>query len=137
VNVVDASVWVSRVVPADTHHPASRAWLDREIEGGNLLVAPALLLAEVAAAISRRTARPRLARRVTAELERIPEIRLVSMDGELARAAALLAADLGLRGADAIYVAVARRLRLPLVTWDGEQRDRGRRVVRIASPDLA
>lgn len=136
-NVVDASVWVSRVVPADANHELSRAWLDREIDRGNLLVAPAILLAEVAAAVSRRTARPRLARRAAAELERIPEIRLVSVDGELARAAALLAADLGLRGADSLYVAVARRLRLPLVTWDGEQRDRGRRVVRVGSPSVA
>jgi predicted nucleic acid-binding protein len=35
-----------------------------------------------------------------------------------------MAADLGLRGADAIYVALAHQLNVPFVTWDQEQLDR-------------
>ena len=27
--VVDASVWVSRLIPADTHHVVSRVWLEQ------------------------------------------------------------------------------------------------------------
>jgi predicted nucleic acid-binding protein len=51
--VVDASVWVSRLIPQDVHHSASSSWIERYIAAGNLLVAPALLLVEVAASVSR------------------------------------------------------------------------------------
>jgi predicted nucleic acid-binding protein len=39
-----------------------------------------------------------------------------------------------LRGADAVYVAVARHLGLPLVTWDDELRARAGREVRAIQP---
>ena len=42
-----------------------------------------------------------------------------------------LAAELGLRGADSVYVAVASRLDLPLVTFDIDQRERARAKVII------
>lgn len=41
--VVDASVVVSRLVPHDVHHEASRRWLARHVAGGGLVIAPALL----------------------------------------------------------------------------------------------
>ncbi len=55
--VVDASVWVSRLVPADVHHDLSRRWMTASAASGALLIGPALLLPEVAAAIARRTNR--------------------------------------------------------------------------------
>jgi predicted nucleic acid-binding protein len=42
-----------------------------------------------------------------------------------------------LRGADAVYVALARRLGMPLVTWDAEQRERAKPVVRVVTPEEA
>lgn len=36
--VVDASVVVSRLVPHDVHHEASRRWLSRHVAEGGLLV---------------------------------------------------------------------------------------------------
>jgi predicted nucleic acid-binding protein len=133
VTVVDASVWVSRILPQDAHHSISQIWLEQHL-ASDLVVAPALLLAEVAGAISRRTASPRLARRVTDSLLALPGLQLVAVDSQLGVAAARLAADLRLRGADAIYVALARHLQLTLVTWDDEQAERGGRVVDVQSP---
>jgi len=48
--------------------------------------------------------------------------------------AAQLAADHALRGADAVYVAAALRLGLPLVTLDGEQLQRAEAVISTLSP---
>jgi predicted nucleic acid-binding protein len=132
--VVDASVIVSRLVPHDTNHEASRHWLTRHIAAGRLVIVPALLLAEVAGAVARRTGRPRLARRAVDAVLRLPGLRLVPVDDMLARTAAGLAGRLRLRGADAIYLAVAASLSLPLVTWDSEQRDRARRLVEVLTP---
>jgi len=41
--VVDASVWVSRLLTRDIHHARSRSWLDRQMAEGALLIAPALM----------------------------------------------------------------------------------------------
>jgi len=135
VTVVDASVWVSRLVPQDAHYGDSRRWLEKHISGGGLLTAPALLLAEVAGAISRRTGEPDLANRAVETILRVPGLRLVSIDALLAKEAATLAADLGLRGADALYVAVAQHLDVPLVTWDREQGEKSAGVIDAHAPE--
>jgi predicted nucleic acid-binding protein len=132
--VVDASVWVSRLVAGHVHHARCREWMDKQASSGGILVAPALVLAEVAGAISRRTKRPSLARRAVEALQALPNLRLVSMDPALAGLAAELAADHALRGADAVYVATASQLGLPLVTLDGEQLQRAKPIVSTSSP---
>lgn len=133
--VVDASVWVSRLVPQDLFHEQSRRWLAEHVAAGGLLVAPVLVLAEVGGAVSRRTGDAQLARRAVELLLRVPALRLVPLDPQLGQAAADLAGDLGLRGADAVYVATARALNLPLLSWDEDQRTRAGRVVAAYSPD--
>ncbi|MGH7301490.1 MAG: type II toxin-antitoxin system VapC family toxin [Candidatus Rokuibacteriota bacterium] len=131
---MDASVIVSRLVRHDANHEASRQWLTRHIAAGGLLITPALLLPEVAGAVARRTGRPRLARRAVNAVLRLPELRLVPVDDVLAREAASVAGTLRMRGADAVYIAIAAGLRLPLVTWDTEQRDRAARLVEVLIP---
>jgi predicted nucleic acid-binding protein len=64
----------------------------------------------------------------------VPSLRLIAVDDVLGRAAAALAGRLRVRGADAVYLTVAANLDLPLVTWDLEQRDRGRRLVEVWTP---
>ena len=132
--VVDASVWVSRFILDDVHHQPSRRWLDRQVAHEEAIVASALALAEVAGAISRRTGRSDLGTRAIASLQRLPSARLIPVDVELAQLGADLATGLRLRGADALYVALARRLGVPLVTWDREQRERGREAIVAWTP---
>jgi len=133
--VVDASVWVSRLVRGEAHHTAVLAWFETQEERGALLIAPELMPPDVAGAVSRRTGDGRLARRAVRQRLRLPSLRLAILDAELAERAAELAADRALRGADAVYVAVAARLGLPLVTLDREQRRRADGVVEVESVD--
>jgi predicted nucleic acid-binding protein len=132
--VVDASVWVSRVLAHDPGHERTVGWFDRQTTEGALHVAPVLLLAEVAGALARVTRSGEAGRRLAEQLARLPELRLVTIDGPVGTRAAEIAAHLKLRGADAVYVAVAERLDLPLVTWDGEQRSRARVLVSTSVP---
>ena len=129
--VVDASLWVARLVPQDVFHVPVRTWLDARRAAETEFLAPALLLAEVAGAIARRTGEPNLASRAVEYLEHLPGLRLVEMDHTLLEEAAHLAAELGLRGADSTYVAVARRLNIPLATLDDDQRERALKRVTI------
>jgi predicted nucleic acid-binding protein len=125
---------VSALVASEAHHAASRAWLGERDAAEQVIVAPASLVPEVAAAIARRSGRPALGHRAVAALLRLPNLRLVVLDAELAEQAGRIAADSKLRGADAVYVAVAKRLAVPLVTWDREQLERGRGVVEVVRP---
>jgi predicted nucleic acid-binding protein len=132
--VVDASVWAGRFVPADAHHQVSRTWLRAQLDLGEALAAPALLLPELAGAVARRTGLSELATRVVTLVQMLPNVRLVPLDPALAQLSASLAARLHLGGADAVYLALAHRLGVPLVTWDQEQQERARPQVRVLTP---
>jgi predicted nucleic acid-binding protein len=131
--VLDASLWVSRLVLQDEFHAAVKSWMEKQREADVQFISPTLLLAEVGGAISRRTTNPALGRQAIHQLENLPGLRLVEMDNELIHEAASLAAELGLRGADSVYVAVASQLHLPLATFDVDQRERAQEKVTIQS----
>jgi len=61
-------------------------------------------------------------------------LRLVAVDRRLGETAARLGAGLGLRGADALYVAMAHQLGVPLIAWDKEQQEKARRVIAVQAP---
>ncbi len=129
--VVDASLWVARLVPQDAFHATVRTWMDARRHDETEFLAPALLLAEVAGAVSRRTGEPALANQAVEQLEHLPGLSLVEMDRSLLDEAARLAAELGLRGADSTYVAVASRLNIPLATLDSDQNERAAKCVPV------
>ena len=132
--VMDASIWVSQLRPQDANHNASRLWMDRYTAAGGLLVVPIFLLIEVAAAISRRTGEPTLAEKAIEDLNSIDAIQFVPLDSVLVQAAVNIATDLQLRAGDAIYVAVAQQLNLPLVSWDKEQLQRAGNILATYTP---
>ena len=134
--VVDASVWVSIFLPQDVHHRVARRWLDDRLASGEAIVSPVLLLSEVGGAIARQTKSPEMAARVLKFIEGTPGLRLVPVDHRLGRAAANLAVQLRLRGADAVYVAVAAHLKIPLVTLDVEQRERAQELIEVRMPQV-
>lgn len=131
--VVDASVWVARLVSQDEFHEPVKRWMEEKRAEGMQFISPTLLLAEVGGAIARRTGDPSLGKRALTHLEDLPGLRLVEMDHDLVHAAALLAAKLGLRGADSLYVATAHQLGLPLVTFDVDQHERAHGRVTVQS----
>ena len=128
--VVDASVWVARLVSQDVFYESVKEWMAAHIESTDHFLAPSLLLAELGGAISRRTTAS-LGLKAIQQVQNLPGLQLVEMDHSLLLEAAQLAAELGLRGADSTYVAVAARLDLPLVTLDVDQRERAGKRVKV------
>jgi predicted nucleic acid-binding protein len=104
---IDASVWVNADSPTEENYASSRALLDWVANRQTPVVAPTLLLVEVTAAISRVRGNSALARDYAARMAVLPFIRWIALDEPLAAQAAELAAQHALRGADAVYVAVA------------------------------
>ena len=122
--VIDASVHVADARPQELHHAKARELLARIAAEGQVVYLPMIVLAEVAAAISRGTGRPSLARRLTAALLRVPHFQFVPVDDALGRLAAQMAADHQIRGSDAVYVALAQQKGATLITLDRQQRER-------------
>jgi len=63
--VLDASIWVSRLVPQDEFHAAVRSWMEEQVEAGLQFISPTYCFPEVGGAISRRTGDPVLGRQAT------------------------------------------------------------------------
>jgi predicted nucleic acid-binding protein len=132
--VIDASAWVSRIMLQDSNHLAALSWIDRHLLNGGLLVAPILLVTETAATISRITGLSARGHLAAHGLYAMPEMSLVQIDQALVDEATDLASNLGLRGADAYYVAVAKTLGLSLVTFDKEQLSKASAVIETIRP---
>ncbi|MGH2562432.1 MAG: type II toxin-antitoxin system VapC family toxin [Thermomicrobiales bacterium] len=135
--IVDASVWVSSIVVDDVNHAVSYAWAREWNLRGGEFAAPVLLLSEVAGSVARRHRLPGVGQRALITMLRDPTLNLVEIDRELAASAAQLSARLLLRGADAIYVALALQLNVALITWDNEQIRRASNLVDVRMPTLS
>lgn len=59
---------------------------------------------------------------------------LISLDLARVLQAARLAATYRMRGADAVYVAVAQEIGTTLITWDAEMLSRGAQAVAVMTP---
>lgn len=135
--VIDASVWLGWLLPLDAHHASSRLWLMPYLAGGGRVAVPTIFLAEIGGVVARRTGDTTLARRAVSAFTRLPGAELVPETRRIGILAAALAIDLRLRGADAVYIAVAAHLNASLVTWDQEQLTRGAAAVVVQTPTPA
>ncbi|MBN1146606.1 MAG: type II toxin-antitoxin system VapC family toxin [Anaerolineales bacterium] len=132
--VIDASVYIALINAQEAEHAASWAWLEDARAAGEPLVAPVILLAEVAAALSRGIGDPQLALQVVRQLEQSGVIDLAPVTLPLASRAAEIAASQRLRGCDAVYVALAEQTNDRLVTLDQQQLQRAAAIVDTRRP---
>ena len=122
------------MLPRDAHHATSRQWYGPWLSRNRHVNGPILLLSEVGGAIARRTGSAAIAHQAIDDLLTDPALTLFPTDGHLGEMAARLAADLHLRGADALYVALALYLDVPLITWDDQQRERASHLIEVYRP---
>ena len=131
---IDASVLVAAGTPDDAANGVSAAFLAAAIAEDVPAHQPTLTLVEIAAAIARRTDNADLAMAAGQALLAMPGLVLHALDVDSSAEAAALAGRLQLRGADAVYAAVALRYETTLVTLDDELSTRSRPVVDAVSP---
>jgi predicted nucleic acid-binding protein len=132
--VIDASVYIALVHAHEREHSSSWAWFEQARAADESVVAPVILLAEVAAALSRGMGDPTLAHRVVQQLARSEVIELFPVTMTIAEQAAEIAAEHRIRGCDAVYVALADQLSDTLVTLDRQQLERGSALVTVRAP---
>ena len=134
---VDASVFVNAFNPHEDGHVESLQMLAAVQERGDPIIVPTLLLPEIAASVARASNDTAGALQYANATAALPHLTLVTLTPPLARQAADLAATHRLRGADAVYLAVARRYGTTLVSRDNEQRTRGSAAATCQTPEEA
>ena len=133
--VLDANVWISSLIVVEIHHHASDAWLSSWMAAARRIVVPDLFMAEVPGAVARRRSDPVIGAETLRALRRNPLIDIVPLTPAAWRSAAELAAQHLLRGADAVYVALALQETMPLVTWDRTVLSNAAGVIDVRTPD--
>ncbi len=113
---VDANVFVSAASATEAQHQISRAFFARTFALSISLYCPTILLPEVAAGIARPTGRAEFATRTVDGIRRLPDLSLVLLDESRADLATDAAITCRLRGADAVYIAVAQEYGTTLIT---------------------
>jgi predicted nucleic acid-binding protein len=132
--VADASFWVAAFLAQDAHHDQSARLLRRMVTDDIPVSSPTLALVEVAGALARRTGSQPLAESAIRYLQGQPWLMLLPLSIAFSETAARVAITRSLRGADAVYVALARQESSPLITLDDEILKRGAPAILAMTP---
>ena len=128
---VDASVWVNGFDQRESSHAMSRQLLELLRAQMIPIIEPMLVLAEVAGTISRTRQDSAQAEAFAITLSQLPNVTLLPLDDTLGQRALALAAQHGLRGADAVYAAVAQQAGCTLISLDHEHLTRLASLIRV------
>jgi len=129
--VIDASVWVALFNPDDAFHSLASAWFARHPEPAEAFRAPNIVLAEVGAALARNSGSAEPALEAVAAMRSQGSLVLEPISSVLADRAGVIAIERRVRGCDAIYVALAEALNLPLLTLDRQQAERAAGLIEV------
>lgn len=132
--VVDACVLIAAFMPRDAHHSHAHALLQQLVRQQLSITLPTLALAETCGAIARRSDSSEVAPPILKFLLAQTWIERVALDATLGQQAAVIAMRCRLRGADAVYVALAAALGLSLITLDAEMLERAPASVERLTP---
>jgi len=135
--IIDASVFVAAILADEPHHKEAIGFLHRCASEGVSRMVPAIIAAEIMGPVSRRTARPVLARQFFMSLRARPDFVVLSIDQTIGDEAGEVASLQGIKGCDAVYIAIARLLGVPLITLDREQLERAPADVEAFTPEEA
>ena len=131
---IDVSVHINALNPNEIGSAESQAFLTKVYKQALLVYSPTLLWVEVAAALARVFDSSAQGIALAQVLRILPGHIWVPLDEELAGQAGVIAAEYRLRGADAVYAAVARRYQTTLVTIDQQQINRLRSFLSVCLP---
>jgi predicted nucleic acid-binding protein len=132
--VVDASVFVAEQLENQPEFDVAARFLDFCVKTKVHMYAPVIVIGEVSGAVARMTGDPKFGTLAANRLRRFQRLVYRQIDLDFAEAAGRLAARYQLRGADAHYLALARELRCPLITNDGEMLHVASLTVRVLTP---
>jgi predicted nucleic acid-binding protein len=134
---IDASVFVASYRTQEPSCAISRELLRLVREADAPLIEPAILPVEIAAALTRVGENPAWASEYAESVMALPYLSLLPLDERMIQRALAVAVQCRLRGADALYIAVAIHYGAHLATLDREQLRRAPVTVHACKPEEA
>ena len=131
---VDASVFISAAKGNEPYSTQSKSFLGVVKNEGYKMLVPEILIPEVASGLVRATTNAEFSFEFVRALRSLPNFAFIPVDGRLADRAATIIFETKLRGADAIYVAVAFAYGVPLITLDEDQLAKGKKLIEVRRP---
>jgi predicted nucleic acid-binding protein len=131
---VDASVWINAFRRGEEGSQESMAFLEKMRQTREPMISPTLLLPELAAVLARGGEKREHVVQFVQSVKELPHHVFIPLDATTAEVAVDLAEQCKLRGADAVYSAVALRFGSALVTRDREQLERLKGVIQVFLP---
>mgnify|MGYP002682851701 CR=1 FL=1 len=132
--VIDTSVWISHLVVPDVHYAATNAWLDYIQTRQARFCVPSIFMAEVSGVLARIDAPDGFVAETIFQIDSSDQFVITPVTLGHAMRAADIARIAKIRGSDAVFVALAAFLEVPLVSWDKQQRERGALFCRTMTP---
>ena len=132
--VIDTSAWISATLPGDQHFPNTQPWLAHIRSSRTRFYVPAHFPAEVSGVLSRVRTEDRLLREAVEQIESSEQFVINPISIRQGLFAAEIARSARVRGSDAIFIALANELDVPMITWDRQQRERGVIFCRTMTP---
>jgi len=121
---IDASVWIAAADATDKFHQPSRGLLRKVVTDGIAVIQPSFGRTEVACALARRLRDGAQGQQLTHSLMNRMVTSEIAMDVAFLTATENIGTSLFLRGADALYAAIAQQSQGPLISWDNEHLQR-------------
>lgn len=121
---IDASVWIAAADVTDRFHQPSRDLLRKVIAEGIAVIQPAFARTEVACALARRLRDGAQGQLLTHSLMNRMVTSEVAIDSAFLTVTETIGTSQFLRGADALYAAVAQQSQSVLISWDNEHLQR-------------
>jgi len=131
---IDASVIVNSLMEKESYCSQSKAFLNMVQEKGIRIFLPEIVIPEITSGIFRATKDENFTFQFTKNLRSILNFSFVSVDSRLADLASWVICKTGLKGADAIYVALAFDYNLELITLDKEQLEKAEKLIKVRRP---
>jgi len=131
---IDASVIVSAANPKDFYFAQSKKFLAQIREKGLKVFLPEIIIPETTSGLLRAIGDQKAVYELALSFRNVPNFSFVVVDSRLANLASWIICKTGLRGADAIYVALAYDYNLELITLDNEQLEKGKKLVKVRKP---
>ena len=131
---IDASVLVSAIRIHERDSKSCIALLEKILTEETIVYLPEIALVEIVSAMVRATGNATFARSIAKAFRSLSNYVFLPVDRELADFTTEIIMRTNLRSGDAMYVAVAAIYRVPLVTLDREQLERGALFVETRLP---
>lgn len=131
---IDASVIISAALERERYSERSKAFLDRVRREQFKVFLPEITISEVASGLMRATGQAQFVLEFVHSLRNIPNFTFVPVDSRIIDLAVEMIVKTGLRGADAIYVALAFEYHLTLITLDHDHLLKAGKVIQVQLP---